>query len=303
MKLFNTLCIEISARCNRKCGFCPVAYNTRPNELMPLELMFKAFKELGSVKYRGRIEFYIYNEPLKEKGHLLDSVRLARKLVPKSCLMVATNGDYFKGLESIMELYNAGLNQILINCYSPGLYKKRVPWIESLPASVSRTLGVYSVNSYRSKSIEMLDKSDPDSFGSGIFRLVNRAGNIPDYIPALKTPVSRMCVKPFRLLNINWQGNVLVCCQDYHGDVSYGNLLDKTLVELWEHPVMNAYRHSLLRKDRSLPLCRSCDCHAGAYPHNVPTPGVSKVDKAEIEHLYAASVTKRVRLPVVHLGS
>jgi radical SAM protein with 4Fe4S-binding SPASM domain len=81
-----------------------------------------------------------------------------------------------------------------------------------------------------------------------------------------------MCVKPFRMLNINWRGDALVCCQDYHGEVTVGNVRQATLTELWEGPVMTEYRRHLYRKDRSLPLCRYCDCHAGAYPHMVFDP-------------------------------
>ena len=118
----------------------------------------------------------------------------------------------------------------------------------------------------------MLDKSNTKLFGKGIFRLVNRAGNIPEFLPSLKQPVERMCVKPFRILNINWLGQALVCCQDYYGKVVYATLQKSTLVEIWSHPVLNRYRKELKRKNRSLPLCKNCDCHAGAYPSNVSAP-------------------------------
>lgn len=294
IRLFNTLCLEINSRCNRRCSFCPVAYNTRPEERMEQGLIVKALGELGEMSYNGRIELYIYNEPMRDYDFLLDTITLARQMVPKSCLMIATNGDYLKGIDQIMEMYECGLNQLLINCYSPGLYHKRLPWVEKLPASVSRTRSVYATFSPRSRIINILDKSDPDQFGKGVFKLINRAGNIPEFLPALKEPVARMCVKPFRLLNINWRGEALVCCQDYHGDVPYGHLAESTLVELWNHPVMNSYRLKLLNKDRSLPLCRTCDCHAGAYPHLVDkNVGPGAASAASIERLYRYRVKQR----------
>lgn len=300
MKLFNTLCLEINARCNRSCAWCPVAYNTRPDEIMPPDLVFKAFMELGEIEYSGRIELYIYNEPLKDMGRALHTLARARAVVPRACLMIATNGDYIKSASDINRLYDIGLNQLLINCYSPGLYEKRLKWIEELPADVSRTLGVYNNSGPRKRVIQMLDKSNPETFGSGVFRMLNRAGNIPDFLPPLDKPVSRMCVKPFRLLNINWRGEALVCCQDYHGDVAYGNLTDNTLVELWEHPVMNEYRARLLAKDRSLPLCNACDCYAGAYPHNVPQPTGARAGAKAVQSLYAGR--QAARAGVVALG-
>lgn len=293
MKLFNTLCLEINARCNRKCKFCPVAYNTRPDELMENDLICKALHELSRLKYKGRIEFYIYNEPMKNREHLEEILRYTREEMPKACLMIATNGDYIKSAMDVARLFDCGLNQLLINCYSPGLYERRLPWIEALPPTISRTKSVYAVLPATTKTVQMLDKSSPEVFGTGIFRLVNRAGNIAPYMEATAEPLERMCVKPFRLLNINWKGEALVCCQDYHGDVSYGNLATSTLVQLWEHPVMNAYRKALLTKDRSLPLCRGCDCHAGAYPHNVPAPQGPYAAPGVIGSMYRANVAKR----------
>jgi len=270
--MFNTLCLEIAARCNRTCAFCPVAYNTRPEENMPPELIIKVLRELGALQYRGRIEFYIYNEPTRDMDHVCAVLRQARALVPRACLMLATNGDYLRGPANIQRLYAAGLNQLLINCYSPGLYAKREAWLAALPATVSRSKGVYSNIGPRAQTVQMLDKSNPGTFGTGIFRLVNRAGAIPLFLPALPAPVQRMCTKPFRLLNINWQGWALVCCQDYHGQMKIGNVAQHTVIELWNHPILNEYRRRLYKKDRTLPLCRVCDCHAGAYPHNVPKP-------------------------------
>lgn len=283
MRLFNTLCLEITARCNRRCTFCPVAYNTRPDERMDYNLFDKALEDLRQVNYRGRIELYIYNEPAKDMEYLLACITAARHRVPGSCLMIATNGDYLRGPQNIVPLFNAGLNQLLINCYSPGLYERRLPWLKALPANISQEKSVYAVLHPKVKTVQMLDKSNPEEFGTGVFRLINRAGNIPQFLPATSAPIKRMCVKPFRLLNINWQGQAMICCQDYHGQVNFGNIKDSSLIELWNHPVMNEYRRRLLKKDRTLPLCNKCDCHAGAYPGNVDKPSGPFATKQQIE--------------------
>jgi hypothetical protein len=285
MKLFGTISVEISAQCNRTCAFCPVAYNKRPDEQMSVTVWNKILMELGAAQYSGRIELYIYNEPAKDMHHLIECILQARNLVPRSTIMIATNGDYLRGVENINKLYAAGLNQLLINCYSAGLYAKRLPWLAALPADVSRMKSVYSATGSRSKVVQMLDKSNASTFGTGIFRLTNRAGNIATFLPAVPQPVERMCVRPFRILNINWRGDALVCCQDYHGEVVYGNAATSTVQELWNHPVMMLYRRRLLQRDRTLPLCKSCDCHAGAYPHNVPQPHAPYATKQDVESL------------------
>jgi len=287
MRLFNTLAIEITAQCNRRCTFCPVAYNTRPDQYMQWGLFQKIIHELVALDYRGRIEFYIYNEPCKDFDYLIQCLIYARTAL-RACLMIATNGDYLRGSHNIMRLYNAGLNQLLINCYSPGLFERRMPWLAALPAEIVRNGNVYAVLSPHARVVNMLDKSNPAEFGSGIFRLINRAGNIPQFLPALAQPVERMCVKPFRIFNINWQGQALLCCQDYHGALNFGNVRDSTVLELWNHPIMNEYRRRLLKKDRRSPLCNQCDCHAGAYPANVQHPTGPYASKQQIEGAYEA---------------
>lgn len=268
MRLFSTLCLEITSQCNRHCAWCPVGYNSRDDERMDACLLTKALEELGALHYKGRIEFYIYNEPCRDFEWLLQCLHQARTTVPHSCLMIATNGDYLRGPARIHELFQAGLNQMLINCYSPGLYEKRLPWLQGL----SQNHSVYVRLGPQQRTVQMLDKSNPAEFGSGVFRLINRAGNIPQFLPALRQPVERMCVKPFRLLNINWRGQALICCNDYHAAHSYGSLEEHTLTQLWRHPVMNTYRRRLYKKDRRSPLCAQCDCHAGAYSHMVQKP-------------------------------
>jgi hypothetical protein len=239
---------------------------------MDAQLFSKALGELATLRYAGRVELYVYNEPLRDMGWAVSCIAATRATVPHACIMLATNGDYLKRARQIMELYDAGLNQLLINCYSAGLYDQRAAMLSTLPSSIERDGPIYSGVGPRRRTLQLQDKSDIDRFGSGVFRLVNRAGNVPAFTPACTQPVQRMCAKPFRMLNINWRGDALVCCQDYHAQVSYGNLRNSTLVELWQHPVMNEYRRHLYGKDRSLPLCCLCDCHAGAYPHMVEAP-------------------------------
>ncbi len=294
MRLFNTLSLEINAQCNRKCKFCPVAYNTRPDERMAIGLVNKAAAELAHLNYKGRIELYIYNEPLKDKTYLRQVTKLLRKHVPKCTLMIATNGDYIRDYTDIMEMYEWGMNQVLINCYSPGLYERRQVWFSGLPAEVRRHKSVYD-QGFKGKCIQMLDKSSPQKFGTGIFSLTNRAGNIDQFLPVVEEPLQKMCVRPFRLLNINWLGQALVCCQDYHADVPIGNLQDNTLVELWNHPVLNTYRKHLSEKDRTLPLCNQCDCHSGAYPGNVDKSFGKPASRHEIANIHATNVRRRNR--------
>jgi cyclic pyranopterin phosphate synthase len=295
MRLFNTISVEISAACNRRCTFCPVSVFQRTEELMS-EVTFGAIVgELASLKYRGRVEFYIYNEPLKNRKHLERCVKQARASLRSATLMVSTNGDYMKSVEDLEWLYDIGLNQVVLNAY----VAKRYPVFLDWQSQYEQKHGALSDNVYsglpaKRRALKVYDKSDGGNFGSGVFALQNRAGSVPHFLPTPQEPLKRMCVKPFRLLNINWRGEAMICCNDYYADVPAGKVPDQTLIDIWTGPVMSAYRKRLLAEDRSLPLCRTCDCHSGAYPANVDKSCPASVaSEHEIEAIYASRLAAR----------
>ena len=295
MKLFNTIAIEITAACNRRCKFCPVSVYQRPDETMPEQVFQAILGELNHINYAGRIEFYIYNEPLKNKDHLAYCAKQTSAAVPRATLMISTNGDYLKGPEDIEWIFSIGVNQIVLNAYSPQQYPKFMEWkrtLEDTHGPLSET--VYSKIPRNAKALKVYDKSDSSSFGDGVFAITNRAGNIPEFLSATCEPVSRMCVKPFRLLNINWRGEAIICCNDYYADVPCGTVPEQSLIEIWEGPIFAAYRKKLLNKERTLPMCRSCDCHSGAYPGNEDKSESEAVaTEDEIEAIYASRVGAR----------
>jgi MoaA/NifB/PqqE/SkfB family radical SAM enzyme len=294
MRLFNTISVEISAACNRRCKFCPVSVYQRTEELMS-EITFGAIiGELASLKYRGRFEFYIYNEPLKNKEHFERCARQARATL-KATLMVSTNGDYMRSVEDLEWLYGLGINQVVLNAYTAKRYPVFLEWQAEYERRHGKLLDVvYSPIPQGSRALKVYDKSDGDNFGSGVFSLQNRAGSIPEFLPVPTEPLKRMCVKPFRLLNINWRGEAMICCNDYYADVPAGRVPEQSLSEIWNGPVFSAYRKNLLKEDRTLPLCRACDCHSGAYPANVDkTEGSVIASAGEIEGIYAARVASR----------
>lgn len=292
MKLFTTLCLELTAQCNRKCTFCPVAYNSRPDEAMAMETIESACDQLAQLKYRGRVELYIYNEPLKQRQMLYDALAAFKLRCPAVTTMIATNGDYLKGTEDIAQLFGRGLQAIILNAYTAKQAQRFKEWVAAFPDA--STNDVYKALPRGKHAIRAYDKSGPPaSFGTGIFRLQNRAGNVGTFLAATPSPLKRMCVKPFRLLNINWRGEALICCNDYHGDVLAGRFPEQSLAEIWEGPVLSAYRAKLAKQDRSLPLCRVCDCHSGAYPGNIDKSGGVVASDVAIEEAYAARVDAR----------
>jgi len=200
----------------------------------------------------------------------LDILQLTRRVVPRSSLMIATNGDYIRNEQNVIDLFKAGLNQLQINVYTnPHRYEFFIEMINQLEF-LDQESSIYHNCSPSKMICRVVDKTHYSNF-TGIYAFTNRSGLISDFRPPVKEPLERMCVKPFRILNINWKGDAILCCNDYFGEITSGNISSVSLTDLWDNRIFNFYRRRLLLKDRRMKLCDLCDASSGAYSHNVPT--------------------------------
>ncbi len=272
MILFNTIAIETNARCTRTCWFCPVKYNKRPNEFMDIKLIENLAQQLKDIDYKGRVEFFMYNEPMLD-DRLLDIILMYRSLLPRACLMVSTNADLVKDYTQFQALYDAGVNQLQVNIYS------NVPRWREVGRMLEKTTAisvnnVYSYITAKRQEYSLEQKYDkkisPNSPKIGRFELSNRSGLIPS-LPALKEPLKKMCVRPFRQMQVNWKGEVVLCCNDHLAQVVCGDVNITPLTHIWEYSkILRKYRQKLLRnKRKGLKLCAPCSFNGGAYPHMV----------------------------------
>lgn len=302
--LFTCLSIETGSRCNRRCAFCPVSTDTRDDEWMPMEMIEKILADLVRLGYKQRLVFHSYNEPTRDE-RLVDIIRMFRVTLPKVCMMFNTNGDYFKTADDIKKYFYAGLNQMQINVYSAGdgsanhtrimsgieSAKKRYVFLKELVDSINwidQTASIYNHIGADGKACEVVPKWDfqptkshdnhmptKKHKASTRHHIANRAGNIPDFMPALDEPLSKMCVRPFREMIINWRGDAVLCCNSYsksgeESQASVGNVMEKPIEELFNDPRFHIYRVKLQAKDRNIYLCDKCDYSGGFYTHNVP---------------------------------
>lgn len=68
------------------------------------------------------------------------------------------------------------------------------------------------------------------------------------------------CVNPFRMLVIDYEGNIFPCSSDYAYHMPIGNIMDMNIEEAWNSMQMKSLRASIL--DNSLcKVCRNCIAH------------------------------------------
>ena len=304
VRIFNEIDIETAALCNRKCVFCPNFKTARPDEFMPFELIKKVVDELAEVDYSGRIGTYIYNEPLRD-GRFYEILAYITKTIPKACVMLNTNGDYLKDKEDLAKLYDNGVRQLNINIYSAAdgcgnldkeakgvkIATKRADqiegWIKDLNIDTKKSVYDYAPKGARRARVERKYGIQTDSKKLGQFELQNRSGNVDWFLTKNFEPLQKSCVRPFRVANVNWKGDMILCCNDYHGEVSFGNIRDRNIIDLWNDTVMHAYRIALQNNERRIPLCHNCDYSGGHYKHVISkvTMGSPEEDKKAIESI------------------
>lgn len=295
---FNTIGIETAALCNRSCVFCPNHEFKRPDDYMSWDMIHKILDDLVDMNYKGRIAPYIYNEPMRDE-RMLDIIALIREKLPKTCIMINTNGDYFKSPADIEACFEAGLNQMMINIYAAtdgdedservakGVQNAQrrhdqvQEWVDGLDLDQTDSLYRHIKGRACQVAAKYGVEKDGSGFGGG-FELQNRSGLI-EWIPPLKEPLKKMCVRPFRVAQINWKGDMLLCCNDYHGETACGNVMDSTVKELWNSDNMNTYRLFLQQKRRDIFLCDKCDFRGGFYPHMVYHVTFGESDEEIIE--------------------
>src|SRR5579862_644079 len=98
-----------SELCNRRCSFCPrTDKNVYPNRSLFLQkpVSLAVAEGLAGMKFRGRISFGGFGEPLLHKS-LAEHIRIMRDHLAEASIEITTNGDFLTE-DLARELVGAG---------------------------------------------------------------------------------------------------------------------------------------------------------------------------------------------------
>jgi MoaA/NifB/PqqE/SkfB family radical SAM enzyme len=238
--LFQQVLIETRTDCDNNCPFCPHAFNKKPLGIMEWNCYSTIIDQLCDIGYNGRVALMLSNEPLLD-DRLEYMIDYAKSKSQRLFFDITTNGRLLT-IELIDRLFRLGLDNININDYRGDRDKhpeKWSPYLELIYAA-------YGNNPKVSFKRRRLDESLP-----------NYAGNIPQ---TFNKEDFGFCNYPFRKLTIAYNGNVLLCCDDFMYDTCFGNVMSNKLIDCWNRNELNAIRLSLLENKR-VGLCQRCnDC-------------------------------------------
>ena len=249
--LFSWIDLNPTELCNRTCIFCPRHDSTNyPNQNlhMPLMLAKKIADELKELNYSGGLIICGHGEPLLHP----EIVGFVAAFGNEIHTEIVTNGDPLT-VTFINELFSAGLGFMLVSLYDG---EHQVEEIHNLfdKAGIGK-------NQYLLRNRWYSEESD---FG---LKLTNRAGTV-DTGKQDVVDEKKPCYYPHYAMQIDWNGDVLVCVQDWNKRVRFGNIHSDSLMEVWTGKLMNRYRRHLGEGDRKMEPCRNCNVTGTLHGYN-----------------------------------
>jgi radical SAM protein with 4Fe4S-binding SPASM domain len=237
--------IEISPIdfCTRRCIFCPKGTNKAPNQrhlVMHPKLISKIALDLSDLKFQGTVMLAGYGEPMVSP-YIMEIIQ---ELSAVCRVELTTNGDLLTE-KNMIQMNKKGLSSIIVSVYEgPEQFKK----IEEL----------FKNSEIDRNAFILRDRWYDSSKDFGI-KLTNRAGTITiGNQPVINKSAS--CFYPHYSMTIDWNGDVLLCPQEWHRQIKCGNLAFDSIHDVWTGPVYNKYRKSLYEGSRKFFPCSDCNC-------------------------------------------
>lgn len=248
--LFSWVELSVTELCNRSagsphsCTFCPRRdANLYPNQSlhMSLALAEKIAAELRILRFTGVVLLCGYGEPLLHPK----LPELVAKFGTDIRTEIVTNGDMLTP-DYIKKLRGAGLAYFVVSMYDD---PEQRDWF-------SKMFDLAGCNTDNYILRDRWYNADQD-FG---LVLTNRAGTIQvGHQP--KRDQRRPCFYPSYQLMIDWNGDVLLCPQDWSKKLKFGNINSQAMWNVWRSTQLHKRRMKLLNERGGVSPCGSCNAN------------------------------------------
>lgn len=240
---FDYVTIETSTICNRRCSYCPNSVFDRglpKNERrMNKKLFQKIIDDLSSINFCGHLSLHGFNEPLLD-DRLPDLIKYAGKILPQVEILITSNGD-FLGPDKYDELVSAGVDRFFISEHEADSQKNK-----KFKQNMKNLSAYLEKHPDRRVPVKYKIMTTDTS-------LQNRGGLVK--VKKIDNP---RCLWPDKMLTIDVNGNVILCCNDYHSSVVFGNLRTKSIAEIWNSDSYKKIRKELENHIFKLDICKKC---------------------------------------------
>ncbi|MBM85019.1 MAG: hypothetical protein CMM47_03230 [Rhodospirillaceae bacterium] len=249
--LFSWIDLNLTELCNRLCVFCPRADpDLYPNQSlnMSMDLVRRIASELTSLDYNGVVVLCGFGEPMLHPE--LNSI--VKAFGDKIRVELVTNGDRLTS-QVASQLYALGLDYFVVSMYDG-------------PEQREHFYKIFRDASISPDKFILRDRwhSEADDFG---LKLTNRAGTI-DVGKQDPIPPAHPCYYPAYSITLDWNGDALLCVQDWNKRVKAGNAYAQSLMEIWTSPTLSKYRNRLFEGKRTMAPCKNCNADGTLHGFN-----------------------------------
>jgi len=243
-KVFKVIEFETTSYCNRKCDYCPNVDFERFGEedgfFMKEEVFKRLISQLVELNFNGLISPHLYGEPMSDY-RMLDWSKHIKTELPSAKLKIVTNGD-FLNTNNFYEFLNAGVDIFYISKHAKQLKKPCRTLLEQLD---TKTLKKH-----------ILVQDFYSDFYEKQKMFTNRGGSIGLDEGNNKKPPVNCSYATYPV--INSLGDLILCCQDFHNNYVFGNIMEKPLKEIWFDEKNIKLRKRIYDYKLDLKICKDC---------------------------------------------
>ena len=231
----HTIFIETLTACNLRCSYCPNSVFDRGliknNQEMDLALFYNIINELNELNWVGEIQPHSYGEPLLD-NRIVELCTYIKQKLPSSKINIFSNGELFN-IDIYKKLVRAGVDIFSVT--------------QHLEKEAAGTLEV----------IEYRKKNGDDH----VILNYNKLKNINSRAGLIEVEASKQrmeCNWPDHHVGISYDGEIMICCNDYLNEVKVGNVKNEKLIDIWQKPAYKKIRDNISSGDLSLNICENC---------------------------------------------
>lgn len=208
---------------------------------MSWEVIHELTSQLKTINFNGLISLFNNNDPLIDK-RLPEIIAHFKKNLPAAKIEIYTNGILLN-MQLATELWDAGLDSLMVDHYYTNTSRNR---------KIEKFIEDFKVSDYFKTHKVTINEINKEIVRS------SRGGQAPN---KKESKASGFCAYPFMQFNVNYKGEVHLCCNDVYYQETYGNIMEQNLSSIWNSKKLQAKRKMLLKDNRNTGVCRNCDTY------------------------------------------
>jgi radical SAM protein with 4Fe4S-binding SPASM domain len=231
----HTIYIETLTACNLRCSYCPNSVYERGliknNQEMETKLFYKIIDELADLNWVGEIQPHSYGEPLLDQRLPSFCSYIIQKL-PLAKIAIFSNGELLN-IDWYKKLVSVGVKRFSVTQHLKNQSK-----------------GTLDVIRYREKH-----GYDNVEFTYTRLKHINSRGGLVDVDEG---ELRQECNYPDHHVGISFDGQILICCNDYLNEAKVGDVKDEKLIDIWQKPIYKDIRTNIRSGNFTLDICKNC---------------------------------------------